>query len=136
VANKLLFKSLYRHRDKGDECAQRHPPGQGGGLRNPSAIEPGIFWRIDLIGHALSFKEKELCAGSQKIDNINSGSADRARLSLVASGSQARGQRLRRVPFDRSSFSDEKFGRAATEEPRVRLLWRWEIQKPGSPDNR
>ena len=38
-----------------------------------------------------------------------------------------------KVPIN---FLDEKFGQAANEEPRVRLLERWEIQKPGLPDNR
>jgi hypothetical protein len=72
VANKRLFESLYGHRHQGQDCAQRHPPGKGCGFRNQSGVKSMIFWRIDLIGHALSFKEKELCAGSGKIDNINS----------------------------------------------------------------
>src|SRR4029077_1919585 len=96
VGNKGLFKSLYRYRYQGDERTQRHSPGQGRGFRNQSAIEAGIFWRIDLIGHALSFKEKELCAGSRKIDNINSESPDRQSLCLVAAGPPSRGPRLQK----------------------------------------
>ena len=71
MAEKAHFDGLNRHRGKREQGAKRYPPQQRDGFSDSSGRGPDFVRRIDPIWHAISFKEKELCAKPARIDNIN-----------------------------------------------------------------
>jgi hypothetical protein len=72
MAGKPLLDSLDRHRCERHGGAEHDAASQRGSLGDHPAGEPGNTGRIDPIRHAISFKEKKICAKSFKIENINS----------------------------------------------------------------
>jgi hypothetical protein len=72
MPNGRLFERLKRYCGDRDQRAKRDTPDQGKSFCGQAAGASGVIRGIDSIRHAKSFRKKELCARSKKIDNINS----------------------------------------------------------------